>query len=90
MGEWGECLKKNFLKNAISITFTLFRLSPFLPEVTGDMYKENISQDKIIRTNPGLSKNSRVQALRLVYLKWFNDLKNQQYTIKPRLNSGLS
>ena len=54
------------------------------------MYKENISQDKIIRTNPGLSKNLRVQALRLVYLKWFNDLKNQQYTIKLRLNSGLS
>ena len=45
---------------------------------------------QIIRTNPGLSKNSRVQALRLVYLKWFNHLKNQQYTIKSRLNSGLS
>ena len=25
---------------AISITFTLFRLSPYLPEVTGDMYKK--------------------------------------------------
>ena len=25
---------------AISITFTLFRLSPYVPEVTGDMYKK--------------------------------------------------
>ena len=41
-----ECNLKFFLLrvNTISITFTLFRLSPFLPEVTGDMYKKNSTQ----------------------------------------------
>ena len=83
-------VKKNFLKKC-NFHYVYF-VSTFSVSTGGDgryVQGKHFSR-QIIRTNPGLSKNTRVQALRLVYLRWFNHLKNQQYTIKLRLNSGLS
>ena len=39
--------KKNVYLNAISITFTLFRLSPNLVEVTGDKNKKALDRQEV-------------------------------------------